>query len=145
MSQTLIVGIGEAEKKLRDLSRKVENRIVRKGLRAGAKVFKTAAQGEAPVRSGTIRRRIKVRAGKRKKGSISITVGVNAKDFVGEAFYAGFLLYGWRSGPRRLGDARKLNPANNFLKRAFDGSQSRATDTALQTISAGIDAEMESK
>src|SRR5665213_1584272 len=87
-----IKGIEEAVKGIEDLNRKLQNKIIRTGLRAGAKVWKSAAQGETPSRTRKLRRSIKVRAGKRSKGSISVTVGMSAKDYTGEAFY-GCLLY----------------------------------------------------
>src|SRR6185437_13388918 len=126
-------GMQEAIEALKSLNNKLERKIIRQGLRAGAKVLKSAAQSEAPERTGLLKSSIKVRAGKRTKNSISVNVATSANDFQGKAFYAGFLLYGWRIGKRSLGDARKLQPANNFFKRAFDATGEQAAQTAIDT------------
>ena len=136
-----VLGIEQAIESLNELDRKLQRKIIRKGVRAGGKVMQAAAKSEAPNRSGKLSSKIKVRAAKSKKGSIGVTIGVGAKDFTGEAFYAGFLTYGWRSGPRKLGDARKFNKPNNFLDRACKSSESQASETALETIAAEIEAE----
>jgi HK97 gp10 family phage protein len=134
MMKAIVEGVTEAVKGLDELERKMQNKIIRKGLRAGGKVWRDAARGEAPTRSGKTRRAIKVRAGKRTKDSISVSVGISDKDYSGEAFYAAFVLYGHRVGRRSLGDARKLVPANNFLERAYNQSGQAAGDKAIEVM-----------
>jgi HK97 gp10 family phage protein len=126
-----LTGMKEAIANLDRLDKAMERKIIRKGLRAGGQVLKSASQGEAPSWSGRTKRNIKVRAGKRSKDKTTITVGVSAKDYAGEAFYASFVLYGHRVGRRALGDARKMVPANDFLKRAFDESSDEAAQTTI--------------
>ena len=123
----------EAAESLKQLGRTTERKILRKGLRAGAKIIKAAAQADAPSRTGLMARKIKVRAGKSGKGRISVNVGVGAKDFTGKAFYAAFVLFGHRVGSRKLGDSRKIVPANNFLERAFESSGESAKEAAVAT------------
>jgi HK97 gp10 family phage protein len=129
MSQGIhISGLSEIKARLESLGLRVEKRVIRKGLRQGAKIVLGAARAEAPERSGTVLRNIKIRAGRGSKGVISLTVGAAAKDFKGPAFYAGFLIYGHHVGSRKLGDKRKFVPANNFLQRAYDGTKEAAAE-----------------
>jgi HK97 gp10 family phage protein len=129
-----IKGIKESINALEELDNKVQRQFIKKALRAGAKEILQGARAEAPVNTGLLKSKIKVRAGKSGKGSTHITVGVGAKDFTGEAFYAAFILYGWKHGPRALGDARKKIPANNFLLRAYDAEKSNAVSTTTDTL-----------
>jgi HK97 gp10 family phage protein len=134
MSAIRVSGLTEVTQALKELDRKVQKSILRKGLRAGAKVMLSPARAGAPDRTGRIRRNIKVRAGRSSKGRVSISVGVNARDFTGPAFYAAFVLLGHKVGSRRLGNKRTSVPANNFLERAFDQAHQQATDVAVQTM-----------
>ena len=89
-----IHGITECANAFENLNKKVATTICRKGLRKGAKVTLNVARAEAPVKTGAVRRNIKVRAGKSNKGVIRLKVGCNAKDFTGGTFYIDFILYG---------------------------------------------------
>jgi HK97 gp10 family phage protein len=121
-----IEGLDETRKALEELGPKAEKRVIRQGLRIGAKVVLEAARGEAPERSGVLKRNIKIRSGRGSKGKIVLTVGVADKDFKGPTFYAGFVLFGSFVGSRQLGDKRHFRPANNFLQRAFDETKEQA-------------------
>lgn len=127
------MGIEETRRALEELGPKVEKKVIRKGLREGAKEVLAAARAEAPERSGILKKNIKIRSGRGSKGTIVLTVGVGAKDFKGPTFYASFILFGWHSGPRRLGDARKFNQPNNFLQRAFDSTKEQAVSTTIES------------
>lgn len=125
-------GMKEAAEAFKELDKTVTKKIIRKGLRIGAKArLVPAAVAEAPEASGLTKSKVKLRSGGSRKGSVSVTVGVDAKDYTGQAFYAAFVLFGHRVGKRELGDARKLVPANNFLKRAFDAGSQTAVDATI--------------
>ena len=129
-----VAGLKETSDALNELPQTVAKRILRKGLRVGAKVVLSVARADAPVgSSGRLRKNIKIRGGRGSNGKIVLNVGVGAKDFTGEAFYASFVLYGHRVGPRRLGNARKLVPANNFLERAYDAAKENAVTVTAET------------
>ena len=135
MSESItITGISKTAERLDELDRKMQKSIIRKGVRAGCKVWLNAARANAPEVSGVIRKNIKIRSGGSGKGRYVLTVGVSAKEFQGEAFYAAFVLYGHKVGSRKLGDARTSVPANNFLQRAFDSSHDEAAYVAIETI-----------
>jgi HK97 gp10 family phage protein len=119
--------------KLSELENKAANKVTRKALRAGAKVIQTQAQANAPVKSGLLKKSIKVRAGKSRKGIISIIVGVGKKWFTGPSFYAAFVEFGHKTGKRRSrgkvrarGDSRKEIPGKHFIEQAFGESKEAA-------------------
>lgn len=134
-----INGLNKAvQGQLTELDKKFQNKVIRKGLRAGGKVWQSAARGEAPVQTGKLKRSIKVRSGKRKRDSISITVGMGAKDYTGEAFYGSFIEYGYHIGKRSLGDSRKAQKANPFMQRAYDQSKDEASEAAIEAMKGEI-------
>lgn len=134
-----IHGAKELERKLRALPLKVENKIARKALREGARPILAEAKQQVPVKSGLLRRKLTIRAGKRsRKHGPRIVVQTSEGLFKGEAFYGGFVHFGHRIGPRRLGPSRKLVPANEFLKRAAEKSKDQAGRIVVQQVEAGI-------
>jgi HK97 gp10 family phage protein len=140
-----ISGLRETQARLQSLGPRVEKRVIRKGLRQGAKIVLAAARAEAPERSGNVRRNLKIRSGKGSKGTIALSVGAAAKDFKGPAFYTGFLIYGHHVGSRKLGDKRKFVPANNFLQRAYDGTKEAAAERTVAAWVELIDQEVKSQ
>lgn len=140
-----IKGLDETDKALKDLDVAVAKRIIRKGLRAGAKDVLNAARADAPQRSGAIKRNIKIRGGGTKNGVVKLNIGVGAKDFQGKTFYAGFVLYGHKVGSRKLGDARTAVPANNFLERAYESSGQQAVETTTEAWKELIEKEASKK
>lgn len=110
------------------------NRIIRKGLRAGAKIVQTATKNDAPVRSGATKKSFKVRAMKRKRGRLGIMVQSGKGFFKGDTFYVGFLVFGHRVGPRRLGDSRTKVLPNEFMKRAARRSEKQAVEELNTTV-----------
>ncbi len=128
-----INGIAEVKAGLAELEKSVAKKILRKGLRAGAKLVLTEARADAPVKSGLLRKNVKIRSAKGKKGTVAINVGVGSKDFAGETFYGGFVLYGHKVGSRKLGATRADVPANNFLGEAFEKTKEAAVDVAIAT------------
>jgi len=141
-----VKGLREVQEKLKELQKKTSNKLTKKALRAGAKIVQAEAKADAPSISGTIKKSIKVRAGKRRKGSLSIVVGIGKKWFAGPMFYAAFVLLGHkigkRSGSHRKkdpNDKRKAVPPHNFLKDAYERTKNRALDTMISTLSESVE------
>ncbi len=127
----------ELERKLAALDRKVAFKISSQALRAGAKVVLKATKARAPKRSGQLRKALRVRAGKRRKGSIRFSVLTSDKDYTGDTFYAAFVTFGHKVGSRKLAN-RKSVPADPFMEDAFNASRDEATKTIIATIRQGI-------
>lgn len=111
------------ERTLRELPKRVANKVVSKSLRAGAKVTQQATKAAAPVRTGLLKSSIKVRATKRKKGRIGIAVQIKGGDYKGKAFYGSFIEYGYRKGKRGRGLKRAQAQLARWIGR--DASSSK--------------------
>jgi hypothetical protein len=151
---------------LNEISAKRGRDIVRKSTRTAAKeILLPQAKSNVPVRSGQLKRAIKVRAIQRSKNAVGVRVSASEKDFTGDQFYASFIELGWRSGKRSseilqiqrglrerikssqkraeelanvAEDSRKLNPGRQFLRRAADLKGEAAAQRATELISKEI-------
>ena len=132
-----IKGLDEMRKKLAALDGAVAKKLIRRALRAGAKVIATQCKADSPVRSGLLRSKIRVRSGKRRRNHIRINVAVGKKDFQGETFYAGFVDRGRKSGKRGSRNRRPI-PGSKFLEKAFDKARPRAAAAILDTLKTGF-------
>jgi HK97 gp10 family phage protein len=131
-------GGAELERKLKAIDAKLAKSIVKKALRAGAKVVLKAAKAKAPRKSGLLVKSLKVRSAKAKKGAVRMAVQTREGDFKGETFYAAFTEFGHRIGNRKLGNARKVVEAKPFLGPAFDASKDEAARAITETIKQGL-------
>ena len=129
------------ERKLKTLPTRVRNKVVRTALRDGAKIVQAETKSLAPVQTGLLKKSLKVRAMKRKKGRIGINVQMGAGDYKGETFYGAFVEYGHKLGKRTngikraqkkgaaVGDSRPMVPGQHFMERAFDNKSAVAART----------------
>jgi len=130
-------GAAELEKKLRSLDAKVANKISKKAVRAGAKVVLTKAKQLVPKKSKLLSKSLKVRAGKRRKGTIRVSVQTKDGFFQGETFYAAFVEFGHKAGSRKLASRTEV-PAHPFLAPAFEQTKGEAVDVIIGVIRHGI-------
>lgn len=110
----------------RELPNRVERQAIRKACRAGAKLICEEARTRAPVKSGVLKRNIKVRAGRRKRAYISMEVITKDGFFKGEAFYGAFQEFG-----------TSHQRARPFMRPAFAATGKKAlelTRNELKTI-----------
>lgn len=142
MSSVKLQGGKELERKLLALDRKIARKIVSQALRAGAKVILKQARANAPKRTGLLRRSLKVKAGKSKKGRVSFVVQTAAGHYKGETFYGSFVEFGHKLGKRRrakgVKDERKRIPAQPFLEPAFNSKKEQAARVIADVIRQGI-------
>src|SRR4051812_6719809 len=115
-----VEGMKELAAKLDDLESKVVRKVTSQALRAGAKVTLAAAMSTMPVKSGALRGSLKVRAGRYKKGFVSISVGIGKQWFTGDQFYGAFVEFGHRLGRRKLGDKRHKIPGEHPILYAYE-------------------------
>lgn len=130
-----VKGGRELERKLIGLERKAARKVVRQALRVGAKIVHAAAKQEVPVRTGRLRKSLKVRrAKKNRRGSYAITVTTGQAEsmFTGEAYYGAFVHFGHRKGKRQVSP-------NAFIQRAYERTEGRARDVVLRDMAAGIE------
>ena len=125
-----IHGFEELDAKLKRLSRGTAGKIMRRSLRAGAKIIAAEARARAPRQTGRLAKSIKVRAAStRKRGEVAIVVRTGQSDnlFVGDTYYGAFQEFGT--------DYTLRKP---FLQPAFEAGKQQAVNVIRQTVSAGI-------
>lgn len=87
---------------LEGLPQKVLDRVVKTAFKVPANRIAKAAKQLAPVRSGFLKKQIKVRSLRKRKGVVGVRVGTSEVEYTGKAFYAYFQEYGWRTGKRQF-------------------------------------------
>lgn len=102
--------------KLNQLKKTDAKAAIRKGTRAGAKIVQARAKQSAPIRTGTLRQSIKVRALPRSRK----WTGTMAR---AQVFYGAFLEYG-----------TKHIKARHYMRQATDDTKQQAMTVALDMI-----------
>lgn len=146
-----ITGLKPAIKALKTLDAKVAKKVLRQSMRKALKPMQQAVKAEAPVRTGALKRAIKVRAGKRKRGQVSVVVAASSKDFTGKTFYASIIEYGSGKHSTRQRTTKKRNRKrktnfeghrpNPFMLRGFEKTKNAVRDDAIKLILAGVEKE----
>lgn len=128
---TVKFDVRKLNRKLKTLESKIEKKITRQALRAGAKVIAKEAKLRAPIDEGGLKRRIKVWALKRSRKRIGVLVGTSAKEYTGDQFYGAFVEYG----------TSKM-PARPWLAPAAEAKGDEAARIVEQKIAEGIEREI---
>jgi HK97 gp10 family phage protein len=124
--------------RLNRLPRVVAGKILRRAMRTGMKIVAERARAEAPVLTGATRKAIKVRAARRRRrGQVAMEVRIQGSEEVYRRTRAGRFFF----IPAIIEYGRRGRHANAFMLRAYDAEGGRATDAAINVISAGIQAE----
>jgi len=135
-------GFKELEKSLLQLETKVAKKVVRQALRAGGKILLKAVKQKVPVDTGELKKNIKVKAGKRKKGQASIFVGTSEKNYSGPYFYASFVEYGHLQGSRNIAKAnREFVAARPYMRPSFDLTKKAVEKEITTKLLEGINRE----
>lgn len=128
-SKLVITGLKEVDRLLAGLEPKLAKKHIRGGMRKGMKLVRDAAKANAPVRTGKLKKAIKVRAGKaRKRKQIVIEVRVGEGDFKGATFYGAFQEF----GTKRL-------EAREYMDNAFQSRGEAARQAIIAAIKAGVE------
>jgi len=138
-----VKGAAEVEKMLRELAPKEAKKAMRKALRDSAKYVKAKAQRNAPVDTGLLRRKLKIRAAKRsggkrfKRGRFGVGVysGLPGKgQNTGEAFYGYFHEVGTKQRKTKAGHNRgKLEP-NPWLAPALYRNKNKVRQFFVRSL-----------
>lgn len=91
MAELQVKGLAELHKALQQVPEQLEKKVLRNALRAGANVMKKAAQDRVPVKSGALRKSIKVKTSAR-KGRYRLKATISAGDE--DAYYAHMVEFG---------------------------------------------------
>ena len=105
MAELHIQGLAELHKALQQLPEELEKKILRGALGAGARVMKKAAQERVPVKSGALRKSVRVKTSARKgRYRLKATIVAGNK----EAFYAHMVEFGTARHMIRAGAKKAL-------------------------------------
>lgn len=137
----VVTGIKGLDKALKALPAKIEKKVLRQAMRKGVKPIQAAAKANVPVRSGTLKKAIKVRAMKRKKDRLGVLVIVGQGDFKGETFYGAMIEYGHFAGKRGTPD-RKFVEAKPFMRPAFETNKEAVGKETVRLIREGVENEV---
>lgn len=132
-------GAAAAIKSVDGLGKKLGTKIVRNAIRGGAKITLAKAKALAPVDTGLLKKRLKIKTMKRKKGRIGLTVATSTKEYTGKTFYAPMVEFGHKVGKRpgrgaKAADTRKEVPGEHFIDRAFKTTRREAKAFIIEDI-----------
>lgn len=146
-----ITGDAALDRKILNLERKARRDLMKRGPRKGAKVLADEVRQRAPVKTGLMKSKFKVRAQKRSrkdKDGIGFNVITSKTFFTGKAFYTGFVVFGHRLGKRPKGarrkggagraDTRPKVEPNEFMQQAFDAKKDEAARVIAEQIKADV-------
>lgn len=133
------IDIADVTRRLNELEPKVRKKIIRQAMRPAMKMIRQDAIARAPRKTGQLRKSIKVRAFKRSRTKIGVSVTTAKGWFKGEAFYGGFQEWGWKQGKRALGAGRRHIPGHGFMEGAYLSKGPEAKQFALLAIVAAIE------
>ena len=122
-----LTGIKEIDKALHEMEKKVAKKLLKDAMKSSMKPMLAAAKAAVPVKSGQLKRYVKLRAAKKSRTSFGYTIGVGESDFKGKAFYGAFLEYG-----------TSRQPPKGYLRRAFDENKESAIKIAMAHIKSGL-------
>ena len=145
-----VQGLKEVQEKLRQLGQKTAKKYVRKSLRAGAKPVLSQARSNAPVKTGLVRRSLRIVGGKGRKGVVQVRIVLGVKLYVGKSYYGAFVEIGHFTGRRLKGfkganaksqyralsalAGRKFIPGKHFMRDAADSGHGNAIRVFASTL-----------
>ena len=121
----------ELSQALQQLPHKIENKVLRKALRQGGNILLKKARSLAPVKTGALRRGIKLRIdlrGKPPAAIINVRIPGKGKKKGGGPYYSPFIELG-----------TKYLDAHPFLRPAFDSTKEQALEKFLTVLDDGIE------
>jgi len=122
-----IEGVKKLEKRLKSLEPKVGKGIVRGALKDAAKPLLQEAKERVPVKSGDLKKSLRVRTMKRKKGRYGVEMATKDGWFKGDQYYGAFLEFG-----------TKNMPAKPFMRPAYDNKKDEAASIIKSRIKSGL-------
>ena len=143
-----IKGLEKFKRGLKDLPKKVAQKILRAALRDGAKELEHQIQVKAPVRSGVLHDSIKSKLRKINDFEWAANVGVYESRGKINPWYARLVEYGGRytikvrgiekgKGKGRIVAQGRI-PANPFMRNAFDSEIGRVREAIANKIGAAV-------
>lgn len=126
MGDLKVTGVKELQAALGSLPGRLQRQVVAPAIAAALEPIGREAQSNAPVRSGRLRRALKVVMGRVRPGVVAGDVGVRQGD-LGKAY----------AGPAELG--AKGRKGRHFLQKAFDHLKASAKRELETKIAKGLE------
>ena len=121
-----VTGDKALNRKLRRLAGPEQKRAVKAAAKVSLKPLLEEVKRTTPKRTGNLRKLIKIRAmaRSRRMTGYRVTAAQAGKKgaFTGDAFYGGFLEYGWKTGKRGSPGRRRI-PGRFWMKKAAKRKQ----------------------
>jgi HK97 gp10 family phage protein len=150
--QARVEGVEKAIKSLDALGRTVKNQILRKAMRAGARIIITAARAKVPVDTATLKKSFSVKLKAYRQSGVMVAVvgprtgmkkqvGTRIRGaHKGEAVYRNpaKIAHLVEKGHAR-GKGKAAAPPHAFLKPALDETTGQVRDAVIEAIQAGIE------
>jgi len=124
----IITGDKEVDAELKKVEPKLAKKALRKAARKGAKIVQARMKQLAPVRTGKLRKAIKVRAQKRSRTQLGARVISDSIIRDGEKTYYGMA---WEYGTKKI-------TARPFIRPAAEASRQEVTDIFRKEVAAQI-------
>ncbi len=135
-----MTGLDKLDKEVKKLTDKVQKKVLQKAARAAARVVQKRTKALAPVKTGALRRAIRVVTLKMPKGQAKVAVTVKSgKGEKRQAFYAQFIEFGTKK--RAIGKQGAQHPgttAKPFMRPAFDETEREQLDAMGATLAKEI-------
>lgn len=140
----VLTGDKELNKRLAMLSGKEAKKVVRKSLRPALKPVLQEARGNAPTKTGFLKKNIKIKSIARSRTYIGarVTSGLgkakSGNDNSGDAFYGSFLEYGTKPRRTESGANRGIVKPFKYMKKAADKKREQALRIYREGIASGL-------
>lgn len=130
----VLLGVPELHRALKDFDKAVHKKVIRYAVRQAAKPVLDEARRLVPVKTGALRKSLRIRALKRqrKRTSIGVQVVTGEEFFKGDTYYGGFLEFG----------TKRMAP-KPFLRPARDRAKDRAIVEFRSALLPGLQREIE--
>ena len=122
----LVAGaVKKINKALKTIEPRARKKAMTRAARSAMKPILTKVRSNAPKMTSALRKSIRMRALKRRRSSMGVTVATKDDWFKGDEYYGAFQEFSWKTGSRKQsksGATRKQIPGLHFVEDAFKAS-----------------------
>jgi HK97 gp10 family phage protein len=129
----VVTGIKEIDRKLKELVPKIQRKVLRQAMRSGMKHVFQEALLRVRVLTGLLKKNIKLRAMKRKRGRVGLLVQVKSDPGLSKTSKDGKRYF----YPASVEWGHGSVPPHPFMRPAYDLKGPEARDTTLNELLAG--------
>ncbi len=129
-----LLGDKALQRKLDALPNKLAKKVMRQALREGARPVLASAKANAPVLTGRMKKSLKLRAMKARRGNFGVVIMTGTREQLGidpkdKSYYPFAVEFGFK---------RHNVPAHPFIRPALDDNREKSTRIIARLIGAGV-------